>query len=163
VENFNTPVTERSKDEWLTPPAVIKSLGDFDLDPCSPVIRPWDTAKAHFDINSDGLKMPWFGRVWLNPPYGDQTFDWMKKLADHGNGIALIFARTETKGFHAQIWGRADAVFFLKGRLKFFHVTGEQGGSANAPSVLVAYGNDNVEALKKCGLQGRFVDLRRAA
>jgi hypothetical protein len=32
VENFNTPVTEHSKDEWLTPPAIIKSLGDFDLE-----------------------------------------------------------------------------------------------------------------------------------
>lgn len=90
--DFNTPVTERSKDEWLTPQAIIKSLGDFDLDPASPVVRPWDTAKTHFDINADGMKLQWFGRVWLNPPYGDQTFIWMKKLADHGNGIAMIFA-----------------------------------------------------------------------
>ena len=24
------------KDEWLTPPEIIYSLGEFDLDPCSP-------------------------------------------------------------------------------------------------------------------------------
>ena len=85
--DFNTRVTDRSKDEWLTPPAIIAALGEFDLDPCSPVIRPWDTAKTHFDIHADGLKQPWFGRVWMNPPYGDETFIWMKKLADHGKTL----------------------------------------------------------------------------
>ncbi|NCW30719.1 MAG: adenine methyltransferase, partial [Alphaproteobacteria bacterium] len=29
---------------WLTPPAVIKALGEFDLDPCASLDRPWDTA-----------------------------------------------------------------------------------------------------------------------
>lgn len=31
------------KDEWLTPPAIIKALGEFDLDPCAPVgwQTPW--------------------------------------------------------------------------------------------------------------------------
>lgn len=24
--------------EWLTPPNILKSLGEFDLDPCSPII-----------------------------------------------------------------------------------------------------------------------------
>lgn len=31
-------------DEWLTPPQLLKCLGPFDLDPCSPVDRPWPTA-----------------------------------------------------------------------------------------------------------------------
>lgn len=159
--DFNTPVTERSKDEWLTPPAIVQQLGPFDLDPCSPVVRPWDTAKTHFDVHVDGLKQPWFGRVWLNPPYGDQTFLWLKKLADHGNGIALIFARTETRGFHEQVWQRADALLFLKGRLKFFHVDGSQGGAANAPSVLIAYGQENARRLVEFG-QGAFVVLSKA-
>lgn len=103
MQSFNLPVTEHSKDEWLTPPSVIAALGEFDLAPCSPVIRPWNTAKTHYDTNTDGLKMPWFGRVWLNPPYGKQTFTWLAKLAEHGDGIALIFARTETNGFHGEV------------------------------------------------------------
>jgi len=32
------------KDEWLTPPDIIKALGPFDLDPCAPIVRPWPTA-----------------------------------------------------------------------------------------------------------------------
>lgn len=87
------------KDEWLTPPNIIRSLGVFDLDPCSPINRPWDTAINHLTILDDGLSKEWEGRVWLNPPYGNETRKWLKKLAEHGNGIALIFARTETKTF----------------------------------------------------------------
>lgn len=141
MKNFNT--NTKNNDEWLTPPEIIKSLGEFDLDPCSPVNRPWDTAKVHYSILDDGLKMPWEGRVWLNPPYGKDTFKWMEKLSVHKNGIALIFARTETRGFHEQIWSKAHSVFFFKGRLSFYYVDGTKGTAANAPSCLVSYSRND--------------------
>lgn len=28
-----------TKDEWLTPPSILMALGQFDLDPCSPIVR----------------------------------------------------------------------------------------------------------------------------
>lgn len=85
--------------EWLTPPEVLSALGEFDLDPCSPVSHPWDTARSHYTVEDDGLSQEWFGRVWLNPPYGQSTGRWLHRLSLHGNGIALIFARTETAMF----------------------------------------------------------------
>lgn len=138
-------------------PHIIQALGHFDLDPCAPISPPWRTATVQYDITHDGLKQPWFGRVWCNPPYGNETFTWMQKCASHGNTIALIFARTETKGFHAEIWDKADAVFFFKGRLSFHHVDGKKGATANAPSCLVAYGKNNVEAIARSGLLGVLV------
>lgn len=57
------------KHEWLTPLGLISALGIFDLDPCSPINRPWATAKNHFTIEDDGLRQKWFGRVFCNPPY----------------------------------------------------------------------------------------------
>jgi hypothetical protein len=71
------------KDEWLTPPHILKALGEFDLDPCSPVVRPWPTAKRHFTIEDDGLIQKWEGRVWCNPPYGLESTKWLLKLAEH--------------------------------------------------------------------------------
>ena len=53
------------KDEWLTPPEILHALGEFDLDPCAPVVRPWEMATAHYTINDNGLLQPWRGRVWL--------------------------------------------------------------------------------------------------
>jgi len=145
--------------EWLTPPAVLRELGKFDLDPCSPIDRPWDTAAAHFTQADDGLQQEWYGRVWLNPPYGREVGDWLAKLARHGDGIALIFARTETKAFQRWVFGQADACLFLAGRLKFIPLGGRMKGYAGAPSVLIAYGQRNVEALRRCGLPGKLVVL----
>ena len=52
-------------DEWLTPPEILKALGSFDLDPCAPIARPWETAAAHYTAEDDGLRKPWAGRVLL--------------------------------------------------------------------------------------------------
>lgn len=160
THNFNS--NTHNKEEWLTPPNIIEALGKFDLDPCAPhpSVRPWDIAKIHYHKEMDGLSQQWDGRVWLNPPYGTKTFEWIKKLSEHGNGIALIFARTETKGFHTEIWDKADAIFFFKGRLCFHEITGKKGGTANAPSCLVAFGKENVKAIENSALQGKLVILR---
>jgi len=148
------------KDEWLTPPSIIEALGPFDLDPCSPINRPWDTAKNHYTIEDNGLLMPWNGRVWCNPPYGKETGHWMNKCALHGNAICLTFARTETTWFFNKVWPFASALFFIKGRLHFYHVTGERAESnSGAPSVLIAYGKENANALESAGLKGKFIRL----
>jgi len=159
MANFNT--NTENKDEWLTPPFILESLGEFDLDPCAPIpeTRPWNTAKNHYSILDNGLQQEWYGRVWCNPPYGKETFKWIEKLSNHGNGIGLIFARTETKGFHEQIWNKADAIFFFKGRLKFHHISGKTTNTANAPSCLIIYGENNIESVKTSGLNGKLVTL----
>jgi hypothetical protein len=154
------------KDEWLTPPEIIRSLGHFDLDPCAPASgrRPWETARRHYSVEDDGLSQPWHGRVWCNPPYGLEAARWLARLADHGDGIALIFARTETAMFFEHVWQKADAVLFIRGRLHFHHVSGARAAAnSGAPSVLVAYGNRNVHALKASRIEGVLIDLRMAA
>lgn len=154
---------ERAKNttvEWLTPPELVKKLGEFDLDPCTPLNPPFCHAKMNFTIEDDGLKKDWFGRVYLNPPYGKGMEKWLEKLKNHGNGIALIFARTETKCFFEHIWNDADAVLFVKGRIKFYNILGEQAGTPGSPSVFIAYGAQNATALEQSGIAGKFISLR---
>ena len=142
--------TAMINDEWLTPQYIIDAIGPFDLDPCAPIIRPWPTAEKHYTRDDDGLIQEWYGRVWCNPPYGPETGQWLRKLADHGNGIALVFARTETDFFFRQIWDRAHSVFFFKGRLYFYNVNGRKSSkNAGAPSCLVAYGINNTDAIEE--------------
>lgn len=151
-------------DEWLTPPAVLAALGPFDLDPCSPATRPWPTAASHFAAADDGLARDWFGRVWLNPPYGPRTGRWLARLAAHGRGTALVFARTETAMFHRHCWERAAAMLFLEGRLHFHLPDGTRAPhNAGGPSVLVAYGVDDADRLRASGLAGAFVPLSGSA
>ncbi len=135
-------------DEWLTPPEWIQALGPFELDPCAPIVRPWNTARIHFTVEDNGLAREWLGRVWCNPPFGREASKWLKRMADHNNGIALIPARTETAMFYESVWSRADSVCFVRGRPHFHYVDGRRAPfNSGAPICLVAYGRANTIAL----------------
>lgn len=145
-------------DEWFTPKWIIDRLGPFDLDPCTSLFRPWDTAATHYcGEEVDGLSLPWKGRVWLNPPYGPQMGKWVNKLAEHGNGIALIFARTETRAFQ-DFSTAAHGILFPAGRYNFCKPhTGEASKSnAGSPSCFIAFGDENWECLETSGIKGFF-------
>lgn len=145
-------------DVWLTPPHILDALGAFDLDPCAASEpRPWPTAARHIALPDDGLSAPWNGRVWLNPPYGREARTWIARLADHGYGTALTFARTETSWFVNHVWRRASGLLFLHGRVRFCRVDGQAADNAGAPSVLVAYGAIDARQLASCGLVGSYV------
>ena len=148
------------KNEWLTPPEVVSALGRFDLDPCSPINRPWATADNHYTVEDDGLKQDWVGRVWCNPPYETRLIvQFIERCIEHKNAIALTFARTETKLFQELIFKHAHSILFIKGRLSFCHVTGDKGGPAGAPSCLISFDEQNTEVLKKCGIAGKLLLL----
>lgn len=151
------------KDEWLTPPEILKAIGPFDLDPCSPIKRPWPTAGRHYTIIENGLLLPWTGRVWCNPPYGRETGRWLGRCAEHGNATALIFARTETADWVEHVWKKAHSILFLWGRLYFYHVDGRRApANSGAPSALIAYDEANTLALERSELPGRVVRLENA-
>jgi hypothetical protein len=151
--------------EWLTPPEIIGALGgaeSFDLDPCSPESRPWSTAQRHYTRRDNGLMLPWFGRVWLNPPYSAAEIGrWLGRMGQHNQGTAFIFARTETEAFFSHAWERAAAMLFLRGRINFHFPDGSRAPhNSGAPSVLIAYGKSDADILACCLLAGQFVPLR---
>lgn len=144
-------------EEWLTPPEILRSLGEFGLDPCAPVVRPWATAARHYTVADDGLNKPVepkSTRVWLNPPFGREAIKWLRRWGvGHGNTIALIPARTETAMFYECVWGVASGVLFIKGRPHFHYVDGRRAPfNSGAPIALVAYGAENLAALRCSGL-----------
>jgi hypothetical protein len=143
---------------WLTPPDILEALGPFDLDPCAaPQPRPWPTARNHYVAEDDGLTQPWEGFVWLNPPYGPHVGRWLDRMAQHGSGIALVFARTETIWFQRSVCHAAGVLFPAK-RIRFRRPSGEpDAGSASAPSCFLAYGEIAVERLSASTIAGFFV------
>ena len=132
---------------WTTPPHIIESLisvfGIFDLDPCSETSnnkKRNSRAKIGYTAKDNGLISPWFGTVFVNPPYGRTVGLWVKKChyeAHKGNTktiIGLLASRTDTKYFHNYISEKAD-IYFIKGRLKF----GDGTSPAPFPSILVVW------------------------
>lgn len=151
---------------WLTPPELLRALGPFDLDPCAcPEPRPWPTAARHVAPPECGLAARWEPgeRIWLNPPFSPRpTIEaFLGRLAEHGTGTALLFARTETDLFFRLVWDRAHALLFLKGRPHFHRRDGARArANSGCPVVLAAYGWADAERLSTSGLAGRFVPLK---
>lgn len=141
--------------EWITPKWIIEAFNFlteksyfFDLDPCASNPQPWSCARNSYTIEQDGLSKPWVGCIWLNPPYGRQTTRWIQKMIKHDNGIAFTFARLDTELWQRYIFPTADGFLFLKGRISFSLPNGKTPKTkAGAPSVLIAWGNKNRDAL----------------
>lgn len=151
----------KATDEWYTPKYVIDALGEFDLDPCAPVNPLFQTAKTMYNINDDGLKQEWEGRVFLNPPYSRPLIErFVEKMAEHNNGIALLFNRCDNRMFHEIILKKAEGMMFLRKRIRFLRPDGSQGDSPGRGSILVAFGEENAKILKSCEMEGKYVRLR---
>ncbi len=145
---------------WLTPRPILQAVGPFDLDPCAaPEPRPWPTARVHYaEADGNGLTRPWFGLVWCNPPYQPNPGPWLSRLAEHGAGMALVFARTDADWFFKTVWDRCAAALFLRGRLRFHFPDGRPGpGNGGAPSVLVAYGRECFSRIAKADVPGKLL------
>lgn len=142
----------------ITPRWIIDQLGPFQLDPAAADPRPWDCAAVNYTDADDGLSKPWHGLVWLNPPFDRyQVGAWIRRLAEHGNGIALLHARTEA-GWFEPCWEFAASILFMADRIKFCRPDGsEQSANSGAPPVLVAFGCEASARIEGSGIAGALV------
>lgn len=148
-------------DEWYTPSWVFEALAvEFDLDPCSPGAPPSTVpARKLFTKADNGLAREWSGSVWLNPPFSSKRA-WYERLLAHGDGIALMPAKTETHDLQLYM-GAADLLIFVKGRIYFERGSrpggNGVGGITTTPPfgiVLCAYGGRMTEVLRGSRIQG---------
>lgn len=141
--------------EWYTPKPIFDALNlTFALDPCSPGAGLTHVPAArHLTKSDDGLTSDWGqGTVWLNPPYGREVGIWLQRLVAHGDGLALLFARTDVQWFHDYAVA-ADLMCFLPKRIKFLRGNlSTEGASPGAGSMLLAYGSNASDALQRSRL-----------
>jgi DNA N-6-adenine-methyltransferase (Dam) len=144
----------------ITPQWIINRTGPYGLDPCAADPRPWDCAAVNWTKRDDGLSRFWPRelRVFLNPPFNRfEVGEWISRLAEHGDGIALLHARTEA-GWFEPIWQNASGILFMADRIFFHRPDGTRHpANSGAPPVLVAFGEANVMRLAECGIAGVLV------
>ena len=141
----NVHFSSKSSD-WCTPQKIIDRtiglFGKIDLDPCSDnPFQPNVPALNHFSKDDDSLNKEWFGKVYMNPPYGRGLTNWTNKLKQEyettrvEQAIALIPSRTDTEWFEElESYPRC----FIRGRLRFSN----QENSAPFPSMIIYMGNN---------------------
>lgn len=124
------------ENEWYTPAQYIEAaravMGGIDLDPASSdVAQRSIRAETHFTLKQDGLKQPWHGRVWLNPPYAQPAIHhFLEKLIEEAaagrvdQAIVLTHNSTDTLWFH-RLEEIAARICFTKGRVAFVDEDGD--------------------------------------
>ena len=134
----NTPHVSKNsgENEWYTPAeyldAARRVMGKIDLDPASSSIaNSVVLATNYYTKEQDGLKQEWYGRVWLNPPYGAGLIKpFAIKLVNslfNGNvteAIVLVNNATET-GWFKTLYGASSAVCFPTKRIRYWRVDGD--------------------------------------
>ncbi len=136
--------------EWYTPKYIFDAIGIvFDLDVAAPQAGPRHVpAKAFYYENS--LERPWFGLVWMNPPFGNQRNKrlWLEKFFRHGNGIALLPDRTSAPWWQ-EYAPMSDATLFVSPKVKFERQDGSIGEQPGTGTTLFASGSIAALALMR--------------
>lgn len=133
------PAPEGRRPATLQPPGLPNDGGDVAL--CT-----------------DGLRHPWHGDVWLNPPYSE-VGDWMEKArreVERGNAdrvVALVFARTSTRWYHDHAT-TADYEWRKEGRVTF----AGSDNSAPSPSIILIWGEPPTALLRWMNRHGHVVE-----
>jgi len=158
--------TDSSNDEVPTSPELWRPLSDsfggFDLDPASGC-EPQPIAENRYTEEDDGLSSPWFGSVWLNPPFSDKT-PWYKRLVnqyEHGevtSAAAIATVDPSARWFH-DYFSTADRICYLEGRDWYL-------GHGSSPSFSTQVGvwnptDDTLDVLHRLGTVVKPVSRER--
>lgn len=153
-------LTSHTTAEWYTPPVYVdmarKVMGSIDLDPASnDLAQSWVKAGTYYTQAQDGLKRPWFGNVWLNPPYGKMNGKsgpscqdvWSDKLEHEyveGNVAQAILLINSTHGYkwYENLWTRWP-VCLVRDRIRFMKPDGTQGDQAKRGQTFVYFGTNH--------------------
>lgn len=133
---------------WETPQDLFDRLDKefhFTVDVCA--LDSNTKCASFYSPDQDGLKQKWEGVCWMNPPYGRNIGEWMKKaLESEATVVCLVPARTDTKWWHDYAM-KASEIRFVKGRLKF----GDSKNSAPFPSAIIVF-RQTQDDLKVCSM-----------
>ncbi len=131
--------------EWYTPADYIEAardvMGGIDLDPASSdVANEVVKADVYFTAETNGLDKPWYGNVWMNPPYASDLIGrfvdkLIAELPEIEQAIVLVNNATETEWFNKLV-AKASAVCFPRSRVKFYMPDGKTGAPLQGQAVI---------------------------
>lgn len=141
--------------EWATPQKLfdyLDGLFQFTLDPCSTTEN--HKCEKYYTLKDDGLSKSWAGeRVFMNPPYGGHTREWLEKAQQESEKgatvVCLIVSSTDRSYWHEIIDRYSDEIWFLRGRVKF---GGNKCTAPFASAIVIFRPNPKGEA--------KFIDIR---
>jgi hypothetical protein len=121
-------------------------------------------ARKHYTIRDNGLLLPWFGLVWLNPPFAGRRghLVWLKKFFAHPGGGCLVNSLTSADWWHSVVVPNAQVVLFPRGKTKFIKPDGTIGAQPANGIALLGVGDVANAALLHSDLGACYEPARQA-
>lgn len=150
--------------EWYTPAkyldGVREVLGEIDLDPASSE-EANKTVRARKIFDDRGLELNWFGRVFLNPPYGVEKIEidgvqrrvslasaFCYRAIDQYERRNIDACIMLVNSLHSQTWQRPLYDFpicFVDHRIQFVSGDGEANENPTFQNIFVYLGTDEIK------------------
>jgi hypothetical protein len=166
-------LTSENTNKWFTPLWVIDLvravLPDIDLDPCTEEIpQKWINATRYYTEATNGLTRPWFGHMFINPPF-DQTEKWLGKFYIDTemdfrqkentikDSMILVNSNLGYK-WYEKLWRKYPVCCFEK-RIAFADETGyiDPSKTAKRGQTMAYYGNDVSRFIRVFSQYGRVI------
>lgn len=138
---LNDSLYSSDKIEWETPKFLFDKLNkefEFQLDACASAVNA--KCEKYLTIEDDALTRDWYGKVWMNPPYGRQISSFVSKAYDEvasGHAVlvtCLLPVRSDTRWWHRYCM-KASEIRLLTKRLEFVG----SGNKAPFPACVVVF------------------------
>lgn len=153
-------------DERYTPRESLERVaeafgGSIDLDPCCGPLAPRGHAKIYCDgVKFDGLRVPWEGNVFVNPPYSrGMLLAWAAKsfaesLVSKTTVVCMLLPQDHSTRAGQFVLRTASLLVYPKGRIAFGSPNGSLKTGAKQPSMFAFWGSP-----KKPEVLGEVVKL----
>lgn len=157
-----------SVQDYFTPPELVdaarRAMGDIDLDAAShPIANRTLRIPDYFHINRSAFENDWYGRVWLNPPYGNNApwFERIVRFLDEGSVDQLcmlspVWAFTTEQA--KPVMRRSAATVLLSPTPRFWGNANNRTG-VNHPHAIVYFGSRAAEFLTAFAPHGIPVEM----
>lgn len=149
-------------DEWYTPKYVFDALGcEFYMDVACPEDRTYVSTPAIKFLTSGSLETGWEGFVWMNPPFGKDKMQWIQKIIDHKNGIALLPDRSSSTWWQYAA-SHSECILQVNTRIRFIAPDSSRGNNiSGVGTTLFAFGEEAVQTLLNGQKKGLGILFRK--
>lgn len=161
ASTINTPAQlinqDSGKVEYYTPTFITDAarqvMGTIDLDPASSTMANQSVSAAEFyTIADNGLAQDWYGRVWMNHPFGRKNnrrwinkLIWAYEVGEVEQACCLTFASTSEQWFKPLY---AYPICFLTPRTNFYLPDGTLKRGVTKGSVVTYFGHQVEEFIQ---------------
>lgn len=176
--------SKQLKVDWQTPPHLLDCVrayfgGQIPFDAATAIDNPCGALRfcaptaellpklvnGGMHVSTDGLTYKWPRQVWVNPPYGKATREWLPKIAQEARAgcemVGLLSCARWEQAYFMDMFSQANAVCFIRKRVKFINpATGDAVGGNTYANMFIGWNVDLAAWERAFSEIGQCIELK---